>query len=98
MQLTRICSSLNGGIVSEVLGLDSVHLLYPRVRRPLIARSKNARSPAMEVRASRPQIHFRKFRSSVRLRNYKASSGVSYSEITRGMYQCMLNQPVLIRL
>jgi len=40
----------------------------------------------MEVRASFPKIHFRKFKSistEVRLRNYKAGSGVSYSEITR---------------
>lgn len=57
---------------SDVLGLDSVHLLYPRVRRRWL-RGRKMRVP-LRLRSVR---HFRHIQAvSTRLRNYKTGSGV----------------------
>ena len=75
---------------SDVLGLDGVHLLYPRVWAGAGLRGRKMRVP-LRFRSVR-HFHLHSKVIGPRLRNYKRfASGVSFSEITKGMYQCMLH-------
>ena len=56
MRLTRMCSSLNGGMAAKVLGMEGVHLLDARVC-PADFEVENARCLDLLVRASLRQIH-----------------------------------------